>query len=125
MGLTGFETGYIVVYFGDVAANGEVNAYILKANRRIKIVSAQIGVGSQINANQNDYVTFTLKNGNNTVATLDSSSSNISQGITNLSVSSTYQWVSANSEVTFTVAQDGNGAAVDDLTLILRVEIAD
>lgn len=125
MGLTGYETGYIVVYFGDIAANGEVNAYILKPSRRIKIVGIQIGVGAQINADGSDYVTFTLKNGDNTIATLNSSSDNISQGVTSLTVSSTYQWVDADSDVIFTVAQSGNGAAVDDLTLILRVEIAD
>lgn len=125
MALTGLETGYIVVYIGDVSAGSDLTAYLLKPDRKMVVNAVQVGVSTKVTADATNYVTVAVRNGSNNIASRATNSSDLDAGITSLTVNDTYKHIAADGTVSLVVTHAGTGAALADLTVILKVGFED
>jgi len=125
MALTGLETGYIVVYIGDVSAGDDLTAYLLKPDRKMVVNAVQVGVSSATSADGTNYVTIAVRNGSNDIASRATNSADLEAGITSLTVNDSYKHVDADGVVSLVITHAGTGAALADLTVILKVGFED
>ena len=105
---------------GDAADN--IQAF--RTRHAIRVISAYLTVATTIGANASDYVTITLNDGTNTIATLDTATVALTADTPRaMTVTARLALISADTNLRLTVTQTGStGVAVVALQADIEIE---
>jgi len=127
MALNGYELGVLMFPIGDVSAGTAVDQVVLLTprDRDIEIRRVRVVVSSDVSEDDTNYAAFSLTDGTNTIASGNTSGGLSANTPANLTVSSSYKYVSGGSVLRFKVTHNGTGADLDNLVVAIEYSIVE